>query len=108
MRHGMTFGEIARIVMLRCSRNRRDYMWCRCKNISASPLIADAQRITMSLFTNIDAYYGSSFLTVLSSVAPFDIGIGTDMAFQCLALPEYCNFLSRNGLNCARILSSRE
>lgn len=88
MRHGMTFGELARYcntaVLTQAARlyvvPMQEY-----KRVSLDDAMAASHP---TLFTNIDAYYGSSFLTILSSVGPFDIGIGTDMAFQCLALPE--------------------
>ncbi len=40
----------------------------------------------------IDSCYGYSFLGLLNEVAPFDIGIGTDKAFQCILLPEHIHF----------------
>ena len=35
---------------------------------------------------------GCSFLGLLAQVAPFDVGIGTDRAFECLLLPESISF----------------
>ena len=35
---------------------------------------------------------GYSFLGLLSQVSPFDVGIGTDRAFECLLLPESAGF----------------
>ena len=35
---------------------------------------------------------GYSFLGLLAQVAPFDVGIGTDRAFECLLLPESVSF----------------
>ncbi len=92
MRHGMTFGELAR------------YFNASVLSQAARLFIVPMQQYTRTLFcqatpcanasllTNIDLYYGSSFLTVLGCVAPFDIGIGTDSAFACLALPESLHF----------------
>jgi len=35
---------------------------------------------------------GSSFLGLMAQVEPFDVGIGTDRAFECLLLPESLSF----------------
>ncbi len=37
---------------------------------------------------SIDACHGYSFLGVLAEIRPFDVGIKTAMAFQCLLLPD--------------------
>jgi len=42
--------------------------------------------------SSIDSCYGYSFLGLLGEVAPFDIGVGTDRAFQCILLPESVKF----------------
>ncbi len=92
MRHGMTFGELARYynsMILSQAAQLFVVPMQEYKRISCDDAMATLHG---SLLTNIDAYYGSSFLTVLSSVGPFDIGMGTDMAFQCLALPESLKF----------------
>jgi uncharacterized protein YbbC (DUF1343 family) len=107
MRHGMTFGELAQYcnttVLSQSARlfvvPMQDY-----KRVSLDDAMATTHP---SLFTNIDAYYGSSFLTILSSVGPFDIGIGTDMAFQCLALPESLRFPKQKWFELRTILKQQ-
>ncbi len=107
MRHGMTFGELARYcnsMVLSHSAQlfvvpMQDY-----KRVSLDDAIVNSHA---SLFTNIDAYYGSSFLTILSSVGPFDIGIGTDMAFQCLAFPENLRFPKQKWFELRTILKQQ-
>jgi uncharacterized protein YbbC (DUF1343 family) len=107
MRHGMTFGELARycnsMVLSNTARlfvvPMQEY-----KRVSFDDAFALSHA---SLFTNIDAYYGSSFLTILSSVGPFDIGIGTDLAFQCLALPEYLRFPKQKWFELRTILKQQ-
>lgn len=92
MRHGMTFGEIA--------RHFNGSVLAQSARLYVVPMahynrsvFTDTMPLSHgSLLTNIDAYYGSSFLNVLACVAPFDIGIGTDLACQCLALPESLHF----------------
>ncbi|CAN5178101.1 hypothetical protein BH09DEP1_BH09DEP1_4360 [soil metagenome] len=88
MRSGMTIGELARYF--------NTSVLSKSANLFVVPmqkydrvLFADAgARMCGALMTNIDTYHGSSFLQALSSVAPFDVGVGTDMAYHCLALPE--------------------
>lgn len=41
---------------------------------------------------SIESCHGYSFLGLLGEVAPFDIGIGTDKAFQCILLPQHIAF----------------
>lgn len=92
MRSGMTIGELARYL--------NTNVLIKAANLFVVPmqkydrvLFADSGvRGCGSLMTNIDTYYGSSFLQALNSVAPFDVGLGTQMAFHCLALPESAHF----------------
>ncbi|MCK5632827.1 DUF1343 domain-containing protein [bacterium] len=42
--------------------------------------------------TSMNSCYGYSFLGLLGEIRPFDIGVGTDKAFQCLLLPETIKF----------------
>jgi uncharacterized protein YbbC (DUF1343 family) len=107
MRHGMTFGELANYCnSMMLSRAARLFVvpMCGYKRVSIDDAFATAHT---SIFTNIDAYYGSSFLSILSSVGPFDIGIGTDMAFQCLALPEYLRFPKKKWFELRAILKQQ-
>lgn len=39
-----------------------------------------------------ESCYGYSFLGLIGEIHPFDIGIGTDKAFQCILLPEHVAF----------------
>jgi len=45
--------------------------------------------------TNINSCYGYSFLGLLGEVRPFDVGVGTNKAFQCILLPEYLKFTKK-------------
>ena len=44
------------------------------------------------LLTNIDVGGGLSFLEIVSLIQPLDVGVGTDMALQCILLPEEMRF----------------
>jgi len=37
---------------------------------------------------SLQSIYGYSFLGLLGEIEPFDVGVGTDMAFRCITLPE--------------------
>ena len=37
---------------------------------------------------NIQSCYGYSFLGLLGEIKPFDVGVGTPYAFQCISLPK--------------------
>ena len=93
LRHGMTIGELA------------NYFNKFVLTKSVSLEIIPMQNYDRQAFTHkpllaglsaniacIDACYGYSFLGLLGEVAPFDIGVGTDKAFQCLLLPETIKF----------------
>jgi len=107
MRHGMTLGELARhFNTTLLAKSARLYV-VPMKNYTRT-LFADAAHVShASLLTNIDTYYGSSFLTVLSSVAPFDVGMDTDMAYSCLALPESLHFPKQKWFELRTILKNQ-
>lgn len=93
IRHGMTVGELAGycnihvvkkpaklhvVPMMNYDRTNRVYKFLMAH---LSPNI-----------TSLNSCYGYSFLGLLGEVAPFDIGVGTDKAFQCILLPESIQF----------------
>jgi uncharacterized protein YbbC (DUF1343 family) len=92
LRHGMTFGELARHFNTNVLTKSARLFIVPMHNYNRNMPINTQGALHASLLTNIDTYYGSSFLTILNSVAPLDIGIGTDLAFGCLTLPEYMHF----------------
>ncbi|MFC1845771.1 exo-beta-N-acetylmuramidase NamZ domain-containing protein [Candidatus Dependentiae bacterium] len=93
VRYGMTIGELAlyfnknilkkpamlHVVPMK-NYNRHHY--------SAGGLLAHLSPNIRSM----NSCYGYSFLGLLGEVRPFDIGIGTDKAFQCILLPETIKF----------------
>ncbi len=91
MRHGMTVGELARHFNQTLAKPAQLYI-VPMVNYNRT-LVTDASSYySPTLFTNIDMYYGSSFLAILGTITPLDVGIGTDMAYACLALPESLHF----------------
>ncbi len=47
---------------------------------------------------SLESCHGYSFLGLLGEVAPFDVGLGTDKAFQCILLPEKVAFSKKQWL----------
>lgn len=88
LRHGMTIGELA---------------WYFNKHVLDSP--AQLHVVTMRDYARTNGFgsdvlvqlspnlqslqscYGYSFLGLLGEIEPFDVGVGTAMAFRCIALP---------------------
>lgn len=89
LRHGMTIGELARYfnehvltekvglhVVTMSGYDRSLY----CMDALLAPLSPNIQ--------TIESCYGYSFLGLLGEVSPFDVGVGTPLAFRCILLPE--------------------
>jgi uncharacterized protein YbbC (DUF1343 family) len=88
LRHGMTIGELAHYFN---------------KNVLNTPVSLsvismmgyDRNRGFMGTFhhqlspnlQSLQSCYGYSFLGLLGEVEPFEVGVGTSMAFRCIALP---------------------
>ena len=88
LRHGMTIGELAQYFN---------------KNILNKPILLSVvpmsgydrnhgfmgnfmQQLSPNL-QSLQSCYGYSFLGLLGEVEPFEVGVGTPMAFRCIALP---------------------
>jgi len=89
LRHGMTVGELAHYFNNSCFDKK--------VSVQVVPLLGythkqqQLQGCVMQLSPNIqtlDACYGYSFLGLLGEIRPFDVGIGTSWAFQCITLPK--------------------
>lgn len=89
MRYGMTVGELAAYF--------NKYVLAKPVNLHVVPMEhynrqTEVRQVLMSSLSNnltcIDACYGYSFLGALAQVGPFDIGLTTEKAFQCIMLPD--------------------
>ncbi|MCA9770140.1 DUF1343 domain-containing protein [Candidatus Dependentiae bacterium] len=92
VRYGMTVGEIARYLNNQVVSSPAQLHVVPMSNYDRH---AWAGNLPCQLSPNIatlDSCYGYSFLGLIGEVVPFDIGIGTDKAFQCILLPESLNF----------------
>lgn len=107
MRYGMTVGELARYFNTAVLTKSANLFIVPMKQYDRALFADSGARVCGALMTNIDTYYGSSFLHVLHSVAPFDIGLGTDIAYQCLALPDSMHFPKQKWFELRTILKEQ-
>lgn len=107
LRHGMTIGELA---------------WYFNKHILEKPAVLHVVKmkdydrtqgfvgeLLHQLSPNLQSLqscYGYSFLGLLGEVEPFDIGVGTPMAFRCIMLPESMDISSDVWKRLQLVLSS--
>lgn len=89
LRHGMTIGELAWYFnMYHLEKPIKLYV-ARMKNYSRTMQVNPACMPELSPnIKNRDACYGYSFLGLLGEVRPFELGVGTDDAFQVLMLTD--------------------
>lgn len=89
LRHGMTVGELAHYFNNACFNKKA--------SIKVVPMAGyqdkkeHLKKCALNLSPNIqtlDACYGYSFLGLLGEIRPFDVGIATQWAFQCIMLPQ--------------------
>lgn len=89
MRHGMTVGELATYFNKHVLTKSVDLHVVQMRHYDRQTEARKPLLCSLSPNINtIDSCYGYSFLGLLGEVAPFEIGIGTDKAFQCILLPE--------------------
>ncbi len=92
-RHGMTTGELAQYLNKYLLNNAVKVCVVPMENYhrKAGRAVTPWHALSPNI-TTASSCYGYSFLGVLGEVAPFDIGVGTSKAFQCLLLPEKIGF----------------
>lgn len=108
LRHGMTLGELASyynknlldkpadlvvIAMENYNRSVTQFSSLLCDNVSPN-------------IRSLESCYGYSFLGLLGEISPFDVGLGTDKSFQCLALPESIRFPKQKWYEVRALLKS--
>jgi len=93
LRHGMTVGELATYFNMHVLQKPIDLRVVQMDNYNRcdQPNFPWTWRLSTNI-TSADSCYGYSFLGLLGEVAPFEIGVGTNKAFQCVMLPDGLNF----------------
>lgn len=89
LRHGMTIGELAQYFnthILEKAASLQVITMHDYQRNTQQPCIVQTPLSPNIRF--MQACYGYSFLGLLGEIAPFDIGVDTPVAFQCLALPK--------------------
>jgi uncharacterized protein YbbC (DUF1343 family) len=120
LRHGMTIGELALYFNQYILTKKADLHVIPMKEYTRHcnrPLLA---ALSPNLLTT-QACYGYSFLGLLGEIKPFDVGVGTDYAFQCIMVPRSASLphtvwesvqklLARHGIKSSRytVFSARK
>ena len=108
VRYGMTVGELAQFI--------NSYLLPVPASLTVVPMknyqrgMFAHQPLSCQLSQNINSIascHGYSFLGLLGEVAPFDIGIGTDKAFQCILLPENISFNKEHWYQLKKLLADQ-
>ncbi len=93
VRHSMTIGELARYFnKYHLNDAAKLHVVCM-DNYQRTMEIPATLPLTLSPhLKSKDACYGYSFLGLLGEIRPFDVGLGSDKAFQCILLPDTLAF----------------
>jgi len=108
LRHGMTVGEVARYFNEHVLQKKSDLyvmpMSCYTRTMDTKKHYKN--HLSPNI-TSVEAVHGYSFLGVLGEVRPFDLGIGSEKAFQCILLPDDHPFTVDQWEECRGVLKKR-
>ena len=89
LRHGMTIGEIAWYFNKHVLSKPAQLHVVKMKNYDRTQgFVGELMSQLSPNLQSLQSCYGYSFLGLLGEIEPFDVGVGTHMAFRCIALPE--------------------
>ena len=89
IRYGMTVGELAQYCNKHMLKKSVTLYVVPMDNYNRHMCLSRSSIGALSRnIRSVESCYGYSFLGLLGEVAPFDVGVGTDKAFQCILLPE--------------------
>ena len=96
VRYGMTIGELAQYCNKYLLKTAAPLFVVPMDHYNRHlyPYNAPIGKLSPNI-NSIESCHGYSFLGLLGEVAPFDIGIGTDKAFQCILLPYHIAFAKK-------------
>jgi len=107
IRYGMTVGELAVYYNQAVMKKSAKLYVAKMKNYNRSRYAADGLLAHLSPnITSMNSCYGYSFLGLLGEIRPFDLGIGTSRAFQCILLSEDLKFSKKKWHELHQILKS--
>ena len=87
LRHGMTIGELAYYFNKYVLDKHAELYIVKLRSYNRQPMITLTKPLSPNI-TSIQSCYGYSFLGLLGEVEPFEVGVGTQFAFQTLLLPD--------------------
>jgi len=92
LRHGMTIGELAKYFNKHVLEKPATLYVITMSGYNRSQGFAGnfIHQLSPNL-QSLQSCYGYSFLGLLGEIEPFDVGVGTPMAFRCITLPETMN-----------------
>ena len=90
LRHGMTIGELAHYFNKHVLQQKPAQLHViKMTNYDRSRgFVGELMHQLSPNLQSLQSCYGYSFLGLLGEVEPFDVGVGTHMAFRCITLPE--------------------
>lgn len=89
LRHGMTIGELAWYFNKHVLDKPAVLHVVKMKNYNRTQgFVGELVHQLSPNLQSLQSCYGYSFLGLLGEIEPFDVGVGTPMAFRCIALPE--------------------
>lgn len=92
LQYGMTIGELAQYVNAHMLKDAASLHVVPMAHYDRNSALDGELYLKRPLLTNIDIGGGLSFLEIVSLIQPLDVGLGTDMALQCILLPEEMRF----------------
>jgi len=93
VRYGMTIGELALYFNKNILKKPAKLHVVQMKNYNRHSYRSHGLLAHLSPnITSMNSCYGYSFLGLLGEIRPFDVGVGTERAFQCILLPENIKF----------------
>lgn len=89
LRHGMTIGELAWYFNRYVLEKPVALHVVKMKNYDRKQgFVGDIIHQLSPNLQSLQSCYGYSFLGLLGEIEPFDVGVGTSMAFRCIMLPD--------------------
>lgn len=93
VRYGMTVGELAHYLNTHIMKEQAPLQVVSMTNYDRKASNTETLVAHLSPnITNISSCHNYSFIGLIGEVNPFDIGVGTEKAFQCILLPESIKF----------------